>query len=79
MPKMIGLINEDASIVTKEFVEDGLSKKQNSITGAASTITSSNLTSNRALVSNSSGKISASTVTATELSYVKGVTSAIQG
>ena len=78
MPKMIGLINEDASIVTKKFVEDGLSKKQDNITGAASTITSSNLTSNRALVSNDSGKVAVSVVTSTELGYLSGVTSKIQ-
>ncbi len=48
------------------------------ITGGASTITSSNLTASRALASNSSGKVAVSTVTATELGYVSGVTSAIQ-
>lgn len=52
--------------------------KQNSITGAASTITSSDLTASKALVSNSSGKVDVSTVTSTELGYVSGVTSAIQ-
>ncbi|MCI8484716.1 MAG: hypothetical protein HFH41_10295 [Lachnospiraceae bacterium] len=41
--------------------------KQNSIIGAASTITSSNLTGNRVLISDSSGKVSASGVTSTEL------------
>src|SRR5690606_9543051 len=42
------------------------------------TITSSNLTASRALVSNSSGKVSASSVTSTELGYLSGVTSSIQ-
>lgn len=46
--------------------------------GAVSTITSSNLTASRALVSNSSGKIAVSAVTSTELGYLDGVTSAIQ-
>lgn len=55
-----------------------LDTKQNTITGAASTIAGSNLTSNRALVSNSSGKVAVSAVTATELGYLDGVTSAIQ-
>lgn len=54
------------------------SGKQDNITGAATTITSSNLTVNRALVSNSSGKVGVSSVTATELGYLSGVTSAIQ-
>lgn len=49
------------------------------IVGAASTIATKNLTASRALVSNSSGKVAASsTVTATELNYLDGVTSAIQ-
>jgi hypothetical protein len=55
-----------------------LSGKQASITGAATTVTSADLTASRALTSNSSGKIAVSSVTDTELSYVSGVTSAIQ-
>lgn len=53
-------------------------KKQNAITGAASTIASQNLTANRALVSNGSGKVAVSAVTATELGYLDGVTSSVQ-
>ena len=52
--------------------------KQAAITGAATTITSSDLTVSRALISNASGKVAVSTVTDTELGYVSGVTSAIQ-
>lgn len=52
--------------------------KQDKITGAASTITFSNLSADRALVSNSSGKVSTSEVTSTELKYLKGVTQPIQ-
>lgn len=52
--------------------------KQPVITGAATTITESNLTANRALVSNASGKVAVSDVTATELGYLDGVTSNIQ-
>lgn len=52
--------------------------KQNNITGGASTITTSNLTVNRALVSDGSGKVAVSAVTNTELSYLDGVTSNIQ-
>lgn len=51
---------------------------QPSITGAATTVTSSDLTASRAVISNSSGKIAVSDTTDTELSYVHGVTSAIQ-
>lgn len=46
--------------------------------GGASSLLGSNLTTNRALVSNSSGKVAVSTVTATELGYLSGVTSNIQ-
>lgn len=52
--------------------------KQSSITGGASSITSSNLTANRALISSSSGKVAVSAVTATELGYLDGVKSKIQ-
>lgn len=52
--------------------------KQATVTGGATTITSSNLTANRALVSNANGKVAASAVTSTELGYLDGVTSAIQ-
>ena len=54
-------------------------RAQASITGGASSVVTANLTASRALVSDGSGKIAASaSTTATELSYVAGVTSAIQ-
>ena len=46
--------------------------------GAVSTIKDSNLTVNRALISNSSGKVAVSDITSTELSYLDGVSSNIQ-
>ena len=48
------------------------------IAGAISTVLTADLTASRALVSSGSGKIAVSDVTATELGYVDGVTSAIQ-
>ena len=51
---------------------------QAAITGAATTITSSNLTASRAVIANASGKVAVSTVTDTELGYVSGVTSSLQ-
>lgn len=48
------------------------------LSGAISTVSTSNLTANRALISNGSGKIAVSSVTSTQLGYVSGVTSAIQ-
>jgi hypothetical protein len=52
--------------------------KQATITGAATSITSSDLTSNKALTSDGSGKVAASSVTSTELGYLSGTTSAVQ-
>lgn len=63
---------------TKTYIDGSLSLKQDTITGAASTITSSNLTANRALISNASGKVAVSAVTSTQLGYLSGVTSSIQ-
>lgn len=53
-------------------------RAQAAITGGASTITAANLTANRALLSDASGKVGVSTITNTELGYLSGVTSAIQ-
>jgi len=59
-------------------VQTQIDSKQATITGGATTITSSDLTASRALTSNASGKVAVSSVTSTELGYVSGVTSAIQ-
>jgi len=59
-------------------IQTQIDTKQATITGGATTITSSDLTASRALASNSSGKVAVSAVTSTELGYVSGVTSAIQ-
>ena len=59
-------------------IQTQINSKQATITGGATTITSSDLTASRALASNASGKVAVSSVTSTELGYVSGVTSAIQ-
>ena len=59
-------------------IQTQLDAKQATITGAATTIDDADLTASRALVSSGSGKVAVSDVTATELGYVDGVTSAIQ-
>ena len=59
-------------------VQTQLDSKQATITGAATTIASSDLTASRALISNSSGKVEVSDVTSTELGYLDGVSSAVQ-
>ena len=48
------------------------------LSGAISTILTSNLSTDLALVSNSDGKVSTSTVTSTQLGYLSNVTSDIQ-
>lgn len=72
-------ITEDA---THRFATDAekttWNAKQAAITGAATTITSSDLTASRALVSDTNGKVAVSAVTSTELGYVAGATSGIQ-
>ena len=59
-------------------IQTALTSKQDTVVGGASTITEDNLTASRALVSNSSGKVTVSTITSTELGYLDGVTSNIQ-
>jgi hypothetical protein len=53
-------------------------RAQAAITGGASSIVTSNLTISRALVSDGGGKVGVSAVTATELGYLSGISSAIQ-
>ena len=59
-------------------IQSQINSKQPTLTGAVTTIADSNLTANRALISNGSGKVAVSAVTSTELGYLDGVTSAIQ-
>lgn len=59
-------------------IQTQLNGKQSTIRGAATSIVSKNLTANRALVSNSSGKVAVSTITSTELGYLDGTKSNIQ-
>lgn len=59
-------------------LQTALTSKQDVIVGAASTITDDNLVADRALISNSSGKVAVSNVTSTELGYLDGATSNIQ-
>lgn len=53
-------------------------RRTNNIAGAISTVLTSDLTASRALIAGTGGKIEVSAVTATELGYLDGVTSAIQ-
>jgi len=55
-----------------------IATKQATITGAATSITTNNLITSKALVSDADGKVAVSNVTSTELGYLSGVTSNIQ-
>lgn len=68
----------DTALASEKAVATALEGKQATITGAATSITSSDLDASKALVSNGSGKVAVSSVTSTELGYVSGVTSSIQ-
>lgn len=68
----------DGRYYTETEVDTKLATKQASITGGATTIASSDLTANRALIANANGKVAVSPVTSTELGYLDGVTGAIQ-
>lgn len=59
-------------------IQTQLNGKQPNITGGATTITSNNLTTARALVSDGNGKVAVSDITTTELGYLDGATSNIQ-
>lgn len=76
------ITNVPAGNISSTNVQDAINEldteKQATITGAATTITSSNLTANRAVISNGAGKIAVSVTTDAELAFVSGVTSAIQ-
>jgi hypothetical protein len=69
-------LNDDPDFYTT--ITGLINAKEATITGAATTITSSDLTASRAVISNASGKVAVSAVTDTELGYLDGVTSAIQ-
>lgn len=67
-----------ANLVTSGAVESALEEKQGTVTGAVTTILALDLTENRALISNASGKVAVSSATSTELGYLSGLTGNIQ-
>lgn len=74
IPSKTSELDNDSGFITN----DALSGKQDEITGAATTITNSNLTANCTLISDANGKVAVSDVTSTELGYLDGVTSNVQ-
>lgn len=66
------------NLITSDAVAKALEGKSSNITGAASTVVSSDLTADRAVISDGTGKLAVSSVTTTELGHLSGVKSAIQ-
>lgn len=63
---------------TASTISDFTTAAQATVTGAASTVVTSDLADNRVVISNGIGKIAWANATSTEVSYLEGVTSAIQ-
>ena len=81
VPSFRSLVENDIPTLSQVKITNlttDLAGKQATITGAASTITTTDLTVSRALESDASGKVAVSSVTSTELGYLSGVTSALQ-
>ncbi len=64
--------------ITNSELNTELENKQDKITGGATTIVTNDLTVNRALISNSNGKVAVSSTTSTELGYLSGTRSNLQ-
>jgi len=70
-----GVTNAAAVVTEAVGIE---ARRVANIAGAVSTITTSDLTASRAVVSSGAGKVAISDVTSTEIGYLDGVTSAVQ-
>ena len=63
---------------TKRAVQTQLNEKEETVTGAATTITKKNLTPNRMLMSDDNGKVVATDITKKELNFLAGIKNNIQ-
>lgn len=68
----------DTTAVSKGHVDTGLATKEDTITGAASTITGDNLGADKAMVTDAGGKVSESVTTAAQIGYLGTTTSNVQ-
>ena len=73
----VGYLDGVTSAIQTQFTA-AETRRTNNIAGAVSTVTTSDLTADRAMITNGSGKIAISAVTSTEIGYLDGVTSSIQ-
>lgn len=75
---LAGDATEALHAVPLQQLTTGLGTKQDTVTGAASTVVAADLTVSRAVVSDASGKIVVSAATAAEVAHLSGVTDNIQ-
>lgn len=68
----------DRVAVSKGYLDTVAATKQDTVTGAASTIVDADLGADFALISDAGGKVAVSAATSAELAYLSGVTSAVQ-
>ena len=73
----VGYLDGVTSAIQTQFTA-AETRRTNNIAGAISTVLTGDLTADRAMITNGSGKIAVSAVTATEVGYLDGVTSSIQ-
>ena len=76
------IVNVAANTISATTVQGAIdeldTEKQNLITGAALSIVSADLTADRVVVSDNSGKVTSASVTAVELGHLSGVNSNVQ-
>jgi len=65
--------------ISKGYAQQLLTAKQDTVTGAASTIVAADLTANKAVVSDAQGKVIEGGATAAEIAHLSGVTAPLQG
>ena len=71
--------SEANAAISKGYAQQLLAAKQDTVTGAASTIVAADLTANKAVVSDAQGKVIEGGATAAEIAHLSGVTAPLQG
>lgn len=71
--------SEANAAISKGYAQQLLAAKQDTVTGAASTIVAADLTANKAVVSDAQGKVVEGSATAAEVGHLAGVTAPLQG
>lgn len=71
--------SDNKAAISKGYALQLLTAKQDTVTGAASTIVAADLTANKVVVSDAQGKVVEGAATAAEVGHLAGVTAPIQG